>query len=271
MKHIIALVLAFLLAVSCSSQPIEGFGLCIISNDSSSNVNGDVPYPMHSVVKFPQAIYVADCMNRNGISLDSTVTVQKSLLMKDTWSPMLSSMGESRDYTIRELLRLSLVESDNNACDLLFNIFGMPERVDAYVKGLGFDGISISASERQMHEGAALSAGNCCTPLAMAGFLLWFNEHRDDNPYLQEVWAMMANCNTGKDRIPAAVPDGCTVIHKTGTGPSLEGKVPPMNDAGLVMFPDGKVMAVAIFMPAPDSPTQLAETVESRLAGLLAR
>lgn len=35
------------------------YGICIISPEGSVETNGDKFYPMHSLVKFPQALYVA--------------------------------------------------------------------------------------------------------------------------------------------------------------------------------------------------------------------
>ena len=43
---------------------------------------------MHSVMKFPQALYVADYLSRKGVDLDDTIVVDKADLMQDTWSPM---------------------------------------------------------------------------------------------------------------------------------------------------------------------------------------
>ena len=241
----------------------KSYGLCIISGTGRTTVNGDCFYPMYSVVKFPQAVYVADRLHRLGISLDSTVTVQRNRLMQDTWSPMLGEMGETAVFSFRELLRLSLVESDNNACDLLFRHCGMPESVDAYLKDLGFNDINVAVTESRMHEDPSLIVKNCCTPVEMARLLLWLNEHKDDTAELREVWELMAACQTGRDRIPAAVPEGCRVVHKTGTGPSTEGSLPPMNDAGIILFPDGRVQAVAVFVPEPESDSHLAIIIGS--------
>ena len=52
-------------------------------------INEDKPFAMHSVMKFPQALYVADYLSRKGLDLDDTIVVDKADLMQDTWSPIL--------------------------------------------------------------------------------------------------------------------------------------------------------------------------------------
>ena len=49
------------------------------------------------------------------------------------------------------------------------------------------------------------------------------------------------------ERFPAAIPADARIVHKTGTGfPSAEG-VQDMNDAGIILMPDGSHVIIAIF------------------------
>ena len=62
MRKIVTLVYA-LVATSCLAQePISdstSYGACIMQNGSIVGINEDKPFAMHSVMKFPQALYVA--------------------------------------------------------------------------------------------------------------------------------------------------------------------------------------------------------------------
>ena len=51
---------------------------------SVSGINEDERFAMHSVMKFPQALYVADYLSRKGLALDDTIVVNKADLMQDT-------------------------------------------------------------------------------------------------------------------------------------------------------------------------------------------
>ena len=266
MKRTVQIIVACIALawILCGCKQAD-YGLCIISPEGRSETNAGRFFPMHSVVKFPQALYVADYLCGSGISLDSSVVVRKDELMQDTWSPMLGMMDETGIFSFRELLRLSLTESDNNACDILFDLCGMPQMVDSFIKGLGFKDIDVSVTERQMHGDMSVASLNRCTPSEMARLFLWFNEHKEDNSYYHEIWTIMSACNTGADRIPAAFGPGCSIIHKTGTGFAPENGLPQMNDAGIVILPDAQVMALAVFVPHPASPTELAEIVKDKL------
>ena len=55
--------------------------------------------------------------------------------------------------SVGELLRYSVSESDNNACDILFRYIGGVEVVDKYIRTLGITDFKIEATEEDMHEG----------------------------------------------------------------------------------------------------------------------
>ena len=118
-------------------------GACIIKGDIVIDFaySFEQRYEMNSVMKFPQAIYVAHFLDSCGISLDKQVTVKKQDLEQDTWSPMLKMIDEEREFSYGELLALSLQQSDNNACDLLFKLCGSTREVQNYLRNLGFKNI----------------------------------------------------------------------------------------------------------------------------------
>ena len=94
----------------------------------------DSAFAMHSVMKFPQALYVADYLHKKGLTLSDSVLVHKDSLDAETWSPMLSIFEGMRYFTFAELIEWSLKQSDNNACDLLFASCGQPDAVEKYIR-----------------------------------------------------------------------------------------------------------------------------------------
>ena len=241
-----------------SGQEIDGGKICAYATwgDKACGMDEEMACPMLSVMKFPQALYVANCLKRSGQALDTETTVRKRKLMKNTWSPMLEGMGRKQKFTYGELLRLSLQESDNNACDLLFKVFGGPDRVQDYMASLGMSDIHIGATERQMMLDPGKSALNTSSPREMVSLLEWFYSHRNDDAWLTYVWNLMAGCRTGMARIPSAVGPDDVVVHKTGTGfPTTKG-ISAINDAGIIIHPDGTHTIMAIFaLDFPDAPT----------------
>jgi beta-lactamase class A/phosphatidylglycerophosphate synthase len=257
MIKIVTLVFA-LVATSCWAQkPIsdssrlpsesKNYGACIMRNDSIVGINENERFAMHSVMKFPQALYVADYLSRKGLDLDDTIIVDKADLMQDTWSPMLKQFEGKKAFSYAELLKLSLGQSDNNACDLLFKYCGKPKVVEKYMRKLGFHDIHVRMTEEQMHKNPAKAIENNSTPAEIVCLFEWFYHHKDDNQYLTFIWKAMADCSTGLKRIPAAIPADARIVHKTGTGfPSAEG-LQDMNDAGIILMPDGGCAIIAVF------------------------
>ena len=229
-------------------------------------VNVDQAYAMHSVVKFPQALWVAECIERTGADLGTAVRIRKKDLEPDTWSPMLELFyEEERTFTYSELLALSLQQSDNNACDLLFRLFGRPRRVERYVRRLGIVGIRVRKTEHQMNRRQAAGDRNRCTPRAMVELLEWFYRHRDDSEALRCVWRLMADCRTGTDRLPAAVPAGAVSVHKTGTGYRRGDVYSGLNDVGIVVLPDEQHCSVAVFVTDVGSEGRIADIARAWL------
>ncbi len=236
----------------------NGYGVCVIKDGKPMGARINDTFAMHSIVKFPQALYVAMCMDSIGISLNETMEIRKDELMPDTWSPMLRMIDGAKQFTYAELLQLSLAQSDNNACDILFQRFGGPEKVTDFIHQLGFNGIHIKWTERQMGADPKRSADNCCTPCDMARLFEWLVSNKDRSDNLRFVWQTMASCETGGERIASIIPQGSTFVHKTGTGFPSDDQCQDRNDAGVVVMPDGTCQPIAVFVPQSRNDAEVA-------------
>ena len=114
---IIILALVSIISVDAQNEVIGGY---VKKGGTDNCINATSCFPMYSVMKFPQALYVADFLIRNNIELNTEVMVRKDKLIQDTWSPMLKTFEGQKTFTYSELLDLSLQQSDNYACDILF-------------------------------------------------------------------------------------------------------------------------------------------------------
>ena len=269
MRKIVTLIYA-LVATSCLAQESvsdsTSYGACIMRNGSIVGINENERFAMHSVMKFPQALYVANYLSRKGLDLDDTIVVDKADLMQDTWSPMLKLFEGVKAFSYAELLELSLGQSDNNASELLFKFCGKPQSIEKFMRKLGFHDIHIRMTEERMYKNPAKAIENYSTPAEMVRLFEWFYRHKDDNQYLTFIWKTMADCSTGLERIPAAIPTDARVVHKTGTGfPSPEG-VQDMNDAGVILMPDGSHAIIAIFTTHSSSEAVIANIARQLLA-----
>lgn len=229
-------------------------------------------YPLMSVMKMHQALCVTDSLARAGLPLDTGIDVTEEDLKPDTYSPLRDSLmavgrpagtnksgSKTFNVTVRTLLRYTLQQSDNNACDILFRHFGGPPATDRYIRSLGIGGFSIKMTEEQMHSNLSLCNANWSTPSSAAG-LLWSmisagsagcnDGILDGNIYLDFILQTMTDCTTGRDRLAAPLHGTNAVIgHKTGTGDTdSRGRIIGLNDAGFIILPDGRFYTIAVFV-----------------------
>ncbi len=243
-------------------------------------VNDDSRYPLMSVMKFHQALTVADVLSRSGTPLKRMLFIARDELKPDTWSPLRNRypLGD-KELSVCELLGYTLQQSDNNACDILFRRFGGPEAVDRCIRSLGFDCFAIAVTEEEMHTDPACCYANRSAPSEMA---LLLDRFVDRAPFATEyrdfIVRTMLACTTGTDRLPAGLANTEAVIgHKTGTGDRNErGERIGFNDAGFVRMPDGEWYTIAVFIrdsaqeEADDARTiaEISEAVFRHISGL---
>lgn len=269
MKRVLFLLLYLSLMLSASadgnktlehalSDYIEGkdagIGVAVIINGKDTvSVNGMRDFPMMSVFKFPLALTVAHHVDTNGLALNDSITFGENALKKDTYSPMLKKYGNGLGImSIRELLYWSLVESDNNAADILLNYVGGTSGATSAMRMIGIsEDIAIGASEDDMHRNPYLSYLNRATPLAMAQlFDRFYSDIKNRSQSYTEISVMLEQCRTGLDRLAAPLSEtGATIGHKTGTGFQMsDGRISAVNDCGYVVLPDGTRYSIAVFV-----------------------
>ena len=148
------------------------------------------------------------------------------------------------------LLRYSTSLSDNIACDRLMAFAGGPAAVEAYVRGLGIDGIRIAATERMMHRDSAAVRANAARPSALCElfgrFLRGGLLPAEHEALLRR---LLEGAATGADKLRAGIPPQVTLGHKTGSSDRTpEGIRTAENDAGYVLLPDGRRYCIAVLV-----------------------
>jgi beta-lactamase class A len=77
---------------------------------------------------------------------------------------------------------------------------------------------------------------------------------------------LMLKSTPGPRRIKGLLPAGTPVAHKTGTSGTVEGLTRATNDVGLVTLPDGRHMAVAVFVSDTKAEADVREGVIAKIA-----
>lgn len=236
-------------------------GIAVIINGKDTvTVNNDIHYPLMSVFKFHQALALADYMGKKKQSLDTRLPIKKSDLKPDTYSPLRDKYPQGGiEMSIADLLRYTLQQGDNNACDILFNYQGGPEAVNRYIHSLGVRECAIVGTETAMHKDLNLCYQNWTTPLAAAELLEIFHKKPlFAKVYKDFIYQTMVECQTGQDRLVAPLLDKkVTVGHKTGTGDrNAKGQQIGCNDIGFVLLPDGRIYSIAVFVKDSEENSQ---------------
>ena len=255
-----------------SSAGTVGAAISGLEDDFSLTVNDNKRFPMQSVYKFPLALAVLGQVDRGKLALDQKISVTKSDLRPDTWSPLREAYPNGGEIALSDLLRYTISQSDNNGCDILFRVAGGTKAVEKYIrKNLGVKGMSIVATEEEMSKDERVQFTNWSKPSAMLRLLI----EAFRGKYLSEssndfLWKIMTETSTGANRIKGLLPAGTTVGHKTGTsGTNDHGVAAATNDVGIVTLPDGRHYGIVVFVANSTDDEKTRENVIARIAKVM--
>ncbi|MBI2403339.1 MAG: class A beta-lactamase, partial [Gemmatimonadetes bacterium] len=257
-----------------------GVGAVHLPSGRALYLNGDERFPMASSYKVPIAVQLLTRVERGEVSLDTMIALKPSDLHpgSGTLTELFDDPGVI--LSLRNLIELMLLISDNSATDLVLRLAGGSSAVTARMSALGLDGIRVDRPtvaliadwigvERLPSEADLTPAlfrslardlpdsvrerasrafntdpRDTATPRAMATLLqrLWRGEILKDSTTAL-LLDIMRRSTTGAGRIKGMLRPDVEVAHKTGT---IGGTT---NDVGIMTLPDeaGQV-AVAIFV-----------------------
>lgn len=226
-------------------------GVAWMEDGNLNAVNGERRYPMMSVFKLHVAVAALRKMEREGVSPDTILYIKASQMEKNTYSP-LGRLHPDADFSIsmRELLRYSVAESDNNACDILIAYTGGTGIVDREMRSIGIKDFQISETEASMHADTSRCRNNSSTPTSVVLLLRDIYEGGIlDGIYAECMRQTLLMTTTGADKIKAGLKPGMRLAHKTGSSDRTpQGVKTADNDAGVVIMPDGKRCYLAVFI-----------------------
>jgi len=221
--------------------------------DSSLNCDLD-PHahpPMQSVFKAPLALTALHLVEERKFSLDQPIRFLASdRFLHHTYSPLQDKYPEAEvDVPLRELLRLAVSLSDNTAADIVLRIVGGPAVVDSYIKSIGVLGFHLEDGEHGLARHVSAQYRNWFEPAGAVDLLRRIDTNSPlSREHTQLLLKWMEDAPTGPHRIKGQLPAGTIVRHKTGTSGTGNGMTYATNDIGLITLPDGRRLAIAIFV-----------------------
>lgn len=271
-----------------------GVAAVVLETGEAAFLNENEHYPMQSVYKLPIAMAVMEQVRLGKLDLNQEIAVTKDeFVRKGMASPLRDRNPNGGKFTIRELIRLSLVESDGSASDVQMRIVGGAGEIQSYLTQIGVTDMKVVNTEKEIGGDWETQYDNWATPYASVDLIrgLFFstdelgsieppldlppgvscncpgpNELRLKHNDLRFVVGMMKNSVTGERRLKGLLPKNVDVAHKTGTGGTQAGITSATNDIGLVYLPNNKLLAIAVFVSDSPADEKTREAVIAKIA-----
>jgi beta-lactamase class A len=282
-----------------------GVGVEVVETGEQWYLKGGQRFPMQSTYKAPIAVAVLHQVDQSALGLDQPIVIRRADLSVE-WSPINKRFqGEAMTFTVEELLRRMVSESDNTAADVLQRKLGGPKNVEQILEGIGIKDVRVDRLERELQlEMRGIAAKDfrtdwskaeafaqaveqlpessrhqalqyyfedprdTATPKGMCDFLVKLQTNRLlSEESTQLLLKIMTETITGQKRLKAGLPAGWSVAHKTGTSGDLLGVWPAINDVGILTAPQGEHLAIAVFVTNSPAPF---EEIEKGIAQIAA-
>ena len=228
-----------------------GVSVIFIEDSDSLSINGNKMIPMLSVYKLPIAMCVLNNVDKGLLTLQTPVHITPEDMHKNTWSPLRDVLRNTdTSLSLTDIIKYTLIQSDNNCSDILLKTIGGVKTVQTYLKEISQPSIEVNNSEWEIFQSPNLIYSNRATPNDVVSLLnkLYTQKLFSDSCF-NFLWETLSDCTTGNNRIKGKLPKEIVVAHKTGTSfTTNEGVTPVINDVGIITLPNGKHIALAIFV-----------------------
>ena len=125
-----------------------GVSVWHIESGEQTHVNGDTPFPMASTFKIPILATFFTQLAEGKFSLDDRITLTQS--DKSLGSGILPYFDEGVQPTLRDLVTLMIIISDNTATDMVIDFLGGTDVIESYMHQLGLNSIFIKLNCKEL-------------------------------------------------------------------------------------------------------------------------
>jgi beta-lactamase class A len=211
-------------------------------------LNADEAFHAASTMKVPVMIELFRQVEQGALSLDDRLAITTEFASLVDGSPYTLTVDDDSDRDIygavgatrslRELCEAMITVSSNLATNLLIERLGV-ERIRATVAGLGAEGMNV---RRGVEDAKAFRQGlnNTTTARGLLVLLEAIGAGRAVSGGASREMVAILKRQRFTDAIPAGLPDGTEVAHKTGSITRIH------HDAGIVYAPRPYVLVVLV-------------------------
>lgn len=226
-----------------------GVAVLDLATGQEFSILGDQRFPMASTSKIAIAATFMEGVEQGRWSLSSEFPMLIPVRSK-AFSSVKAPVRAGKHLPASDLIELMITRSNNSATDALLAAVGGPDAVNDWVRRAGIEEFQLTRDiatlvrdDGEIDPARAIDLRDSATPRAMTELLAGLYQGR----WLKEtsrrvIIGAMERCVTGSRRIPALLPAGTLVAHKTGSLNNTS------SDIGIVHTPDGRAFAVAIYV-----------------------
>lgn len=202
-----------------------------------AGLNSDKLYSAASIIKIPVLIQLFRSIEAGQLTIYDTMTLKDYYRAEGSGS--LQFKAENSVWTIDDLARLMITESDNSATNMIMAKLGSMYDVNSGIRQWGLGQTQVKTWLPDM------GGTNFTTAEDLARML-----YNIDNPNFlsvssrEKIFDYMGHVHNDR-LLPAGLGAGASILHKTGD----IGKM--LGDAGIVYAPNGKKYIVAIMANRP--------------------
>ena len=248
-----------------------GVGAVLLETGDSVYLERHGQFPMMSVYKLPIAMAALQLVDRGRYKLEQEVIITPEDFVRPGFhSPIRNVNPGGTVMPLNEIFRYSISESDGTANDVLLDAAGGPAAVQEYLNSIGVgEQMIVADSEKSISQDWETQYRNWSSPDASIRLLRAIQERRAD---LSErtttflIW-LMTESETGRRRLKRGLPKEASLAHKTGTGGTKDGVTGATNDIGIITMPNGKHIAIAVYVKDSRADMWGREKVMSEIAG----
>ena len=239
-----------------------------IESGKTISINGSSQLPLYSVFKLPLAIAVLKEVEENRLTLDQKIHVTPAEIVPGT--PGNTALWlKPVDYTIGQLIDVSIARSDNTSSEKLLQVVGGPAKVTERMRSLGFQNLDIHSTVAEFVK--TRQNPNTGSAEDLAKLLAQLHEGKILQPSQSNLLiGFMQRATSGLRRLRGDLPSGTLVADKTGSGERDEVTrvAKATNDVGIITLPQGRGhLAIAVLV----SESKLPDTAQEQLIAELAR
>jgi len=225
-----------------------------LSTGAQVSVLGDQRFPMASTSKIAIAATFMEGVEQGRWTLSSEFPLM--IPVRSTkYSTNVAPVKRGRYLPAAELIELMITRSSNSATDALLAAVGGPKTVNDWTNRAGIrefrldrDIATLVRDDGEIDPAAHIDLRDSASPKAMIDLLAGLYQGKFlSESSRQTILGAMERCRTGKRRIPALLPAAAQVAHKTGSLNNTS------SDIGIIQAPDGRAIALAIYVTGQGS------------------